>query len=313
MSSSRSNAGDSGHGVGGRSDGQHHGEQRGEQHGEHRSHVLHHALLGLDEPCRHDYGTRRTCRQDPLDDPLGKVGPDRLEDQRGEPDQHATAERDEHVVDDPLAGEADEVHAPLVRSDRAAHVRVGDREPQHDGQMERDEDLGGRARTVRVEVDHERKKRERRGRQHPSPDVELPSLGEVTSEERQHKQADVAEQPSRFLFRKLSSEACQLNRDARSQGEHERLEPLAGWAPWLVFTPQDKLLPQSATVLACKLSGQGVEVSHPLHPNEERLIGCEAGRVQLGDLIAKMTLQLINVAAVDGLGLLDVRPPLGDL
>jgi hypothetical protein len=43
-------------------------------------------------------------------------------------------------------------------------------------------------------------------------------------------------------------------------------------------------------VLACELPGQGIEVPHPLHGNEERLIGCEAGSVQLGDLVAKMTL-----------------------
>ena len=96
------------------------------------------------------------------------VDPDRLEDQRGEPEQHAATERDEHVVDEPLAGEAHEVHAPLVRSERAAHVRVGDREPQHDGQMGRDEQLGGRVRVVRIEVDHERSERERRGHQQPS-------------------------------------------------------------------------------------------------------------------------------------------------
>jgi hypothetical protein len=58
--------------------------------------------------------TSHARRQHPLDDPLGEVGPDRLEDQRGESEQDAAAERDERVVDDPLAGEADEVHAPLV-------------------------------------------------------------------------------------------------------------------------------------------------------------------------------------------------------
>ena len=66
-------------------------------------------------------------------------------------------------------------------------------------------------------------------------------------------------------------------------------------------------------MLACELPGQGVEVPHPLHGNEERLVGCEAGRVQLGDLVAKMSLELVDVAAVDGRGLRDVGPPLGDL
>jgi hypothetical protein len=66
-------------------------------------------------------------------------------------------------------------------------------------------------------------------------------------------------------------------------------------------------------VLACKLSGQGVEVPHPFHGNQERLIDGEAGRVQLGDLVAKMILQLIDVVAVDARGVCEVGPPLGDL
>ena len=82
---------------------------------------------------------------------------------------------------------------------------------------------------------------------------------------------------------------------------------------WLVVTRQDELLPESAAVLACELPGQRVEVPHPLHRNEERLIGGQTGRVQLGDLVAKMSLEFFNVAAVDRRGLGDVGPPLGDL
>ena len=152
------------------------------------------------------------------------VDPDRLEDQRREPEQHATAERNEHVVDDPLAGEADEVHPPLVRAERAAHVREGDREPEHDGQMGRDEDLGGRVRVVRVEVGHERDEHERRGRQHPSPGVEPAPAGEVPGEDRQHEQRDVSKQPGRLLVGEVRGEACDLDRGGRAQGE-ERAPP----------------------------------------------------------------------------------------
>jgi hypothetical protein len=66
-------------------------------------------------------------------------------------------------------------------------------------------------------------------------------------------------------------------------------------------------------VLECELSGQGVEVPHPLHGDQERLIGREAGRVQIGDLVAKMILQLIDVVAVDARGGCDVGPPFCDL
>jgi hypothetical protein len=58
----------------------------------------------------------------------------------------------------------------------------------------------------------------------------------------------------------------------------------------LGVTSEHKLLPQSAAVLTCELPGQGVEVSHPLHRDEERFVGREAGLAQLGDLVAQMNL-----------------------
>ncbi len=179
--------------------------------------------------------------------------------------------------------------------------------------MERDEDLGGRVRTVRVEVDHERGEHERRRRQHPLSGCELPPAGEVPGEERQHEQAEVPREPGRLLVGEAGSEACDLDRDGRGHGEDERLEPAAGRACRLVVTAQDELLPQSAAVLACELPGQGVDVAHPFHGDQERLVVREAGRVQLGDLVAKMILQLVDVVAVDARGVCDVGPPLCDL
>ena len=61
------------------------------------------------------------------------------------------------------------------------------------------------------------------------------------------------------------------------------------------------------------LPGEAVDVSEPLHRDQEPLVGREAGRVQLGDLMAKMILELVDVAAVDARSVRDVRPPLRDL
>ena len=66
-------------------------------------------------------------------------------------------------------------------------------------------------------------------------------------------------------------------------------------------------------MLACELSGQGVDVAESFHGDQEPLIGCEAGRGQLGDLVTKMILQLIDVVAVDARGACDVGAPLCDL
>ena len=66
-------------------------------------------------------------------------------------------------------------------------------------------------------------------------------------------------------------------------------------------------------MLARELAGEAVDVSQPLHRDQEPLVGREAGRVQLGDLVAEMILQLVDVAAVDARGARDVGPPLCDL
>ena len=66
-------------------------------------------------------------------------------------------------------------------------------------------------------------------------------------------------------------------------------------------------------MLACELPRQAVDVSQPFHGDQEPLLGCEARGVQLGDLVTKMILELVDVAAVDAWCLCDVRPPLCDL
>ena len=137
--------------------------------------------------------------------------------------------------------------------------------------------------------------------------------GEVAREERQHEQTGVPRQPVRLLVGEASSEACDLDRDGRGHSEDKRREPAAGRTRRLVVPAQDELLPQSAAVLARELPGQAVEIAHPFHGDEERLVGCEADGVQLGDLVAKMILQLVDIVAVDARGVRDVRPPLRDL
>jgi hypothetical protein len=131
--------------------------------------------------------------------------------------------------------------------------------------MERDEDLGVRVRIPRVEVDYERSEHERRRRQHQLPGVEVPSAGEVPGKERQHEQAGVPRQPCWFFVREAGSEACNLDRERRSRGEDERLEPADRRMRVLVVTAQDELFPQPAAVLARELPGEVVDIPHPLH------------------------------------------------
>ena len=104
-----------------------------------------------------------------------------------------------------------------------------------------------------------------------------------------------------------------MDDDGRSHGEGEGLEPAGGQSRRLLVASQEELLPEPATVLSRELPGQAVDVPQPLHGDQETLIGREAGRAQLGDLVAKMILQLIDVAAVDPRGARDIGPPLCDL
>ena len=90
------------------------------------------------------------------------------------------------------------------------------------GRLEGDEDLGVGVRIPRVDVDHERRERERRRGQHPSAEVDLPSVSEVGGEERQHEQAEVPREPARFLVGEAGSEARDLDRDGGGCGEGER-------------------------------------------------------------------------------------------
>ena len=87
-------------------------EERREQPGEHRGDVLDHALLGLDEPPGHDDRGHGAAGKEPLRDEHLRVDPDGLEGAERERGQHTAAEGDEDEVDEPFAGEADEVHAP---------------------------------------------------------------------------------------------------------------------------------------------------------------------------------------------------------
>ena len=144
-------------------------------------------------------------------------------------------------------------------------------------------------------------------------EVELSSAGEVSREERQHEDTDVPQQPRRLVVGEAGGAARDLDRNRRSHGEGERLEP-AGWLSRRLFVPShEELLPEPAAVLARELAGQAIDIPQPLHGDQEPLIGREAGRAQLGDLVAKMILQLIDVATVDARSTGDIGPPLCDL
>lgn len=66
-------------------------------------------------------------------------------------------------------------------------------------------------------------------------------------------------------------------------------------------------------MLAGELPRQGAQVAHALDGNEEGLVGRESRFVQLGDLVAEVPFELIDVGTFYGRRRRYVSPPLRDL
>ncbi len=67
--------------------------------------------------------------------------------------EDAPAERDEHIVDDQLAREPHEIHAPLGGEPAASDVREADGQPEGDWQVQSRQQLSVAARAEGVDVD----------------------------------------------------------------------------------------------------------------------------------------------------------------
>ena len=66
-------------------------------------------------------------------------------------------------------------------------------------------------------------------------------------------------------------------------------------------------------MLAREFAGQVVEPAHALDGDEERLVGGETGCLEPVDLAAQMILELVDVAAGDGVATADIGAPRRDL
>ena len=99
-------------------------------------------------------------KQPRLDERLG-VDPDGVEHHHHERREDPAAEGDQHVVDEELAREADEVHAARDLAPAAAGVRDTHDEPERDRQVQRGERLGGAVRLERIDVGEDGRRDER--------------------------------------------------------------------------------------------------------------------------------------------------------
>ena len=106
--------------------------------------------------------------------------------------EHAAAERDQHVVDEELAGEADEVHAARDLAPAAARVRDPHDQPERDRQVQRRQRLGGALRLERIDVGEDGGGHERHRQPTERAGVEPSFPGEVAGQQGQDEEAEVA-------------------------------------------------------------------------------------------------------------------------
>ena len=171
----------------------------------------------------------RTARDHPtLGQPLG-VDVDRGEHHQRETDEHAAANRDEHVVNEQLAREAHEVHPPGARPPAPSNVRDPDDQPQRNRQVQDHQQSGIAAAGEWVRVGHDGCHGERHGQPCGSRQVERPLPGEVAREQRQHEEGRVAGVEHIGLVvddERLTEQPGQLDGDARCHCEAQDHEPL---------------------------------------------------------------------------------------
>ena len=280
-------------------------------------HVLDHALLGLDQPGGDEDGAGRSARQQPrLDERLG-VDPDALEEHHHERREDAAAERDQHVVDEELPGEADEVHAALDLAPAAAGVRDPHDQPERDRQVQRRQRLGGALRLERIDVGEDGGRDERRRQPTDRAGIQPSFPREVAGQQGQDEETQVAGVELGVLVQLHAEERRHLDGHGRRHRERERDDGVRPRPPRcgspLAGGRHDQLLPEAIRVLARELPREGVELAHALHRHQERLVGGEPRVGQHRDLLAQMVLQLRDVDGVDRLPAAEVAPPLVDL
>ena len=246
------------------------------------------------------------------------VDPDGLEGAEHERDQHAAAEGDEDEVDEPFAGEADEVHAPARRAPVVGHIGQTDHEPQRDRQV----DAGQRPATAslgeRVDVGRHGAEREQR---HQDPDQRAPGLpapGQEGRQPGQREQAEVRRVERAVLVEAQPEQLRHLDRTPprpprRRPSTHRSRRDRGSAAGLSVVAGQHQLLPQPFRVLPGELAGQVVEAAHALDRDQERLVGAQADGDELVDGTAQMVFELVGVGRLQSPAALHVLTPLREL
>ena len=231
-------------------------------------------------------GADGAARHDPVLEVRLHLDADRLEDADRHGHEHAPAQRDQDVVDEQLAGEADEVHPPVAPPPLSADVGDAHGQPQRDGQVEHREDEGVSRLAFRREGEGERvhrdsRRREDRGQRQPAPQRERPVPREVRGDEGKREEADVAgvERPAGSASNAIPNRAGILiataAATARPRATHIfRDQPVASDSGAAVpfVAGQDELLPETVRMLPGEFPCQGVDGPDSLDGHQEGFV-----------------------------------------
>ncbi len=142
---------------------------------------------------------------------------------------------------------------------------------------------------------------------------------EVDRQQRQDEQAGVPEVERRqFVIRaeRKTEQRRHLDGQRRGHGKAQDDEHLgvSGVRRFIGSAgADDQLLPQPLGVRACELARQRIEAAHALDRDQEGFFSCQAGLGQRRQLVAQMSLELLDVGTVKGLPAAQILPPLRDL
>src|SRR5690606_4821870 len=134
-----------------------------------------------------------SARQQPRLEEGFHIDPDGLKDEDHESREDTAAEGDQHIVDEEFARETDEVHATTNLAPAAARVSDTYHQPERDRQVQRREGLSVATWSERIDIGDYSRCNERRGQPADCAGVESPFPDEISGQEGQHEEAQIAE------------------------------------------------------------------------------------------------------------------------
>src|SRR6185369_7963770 len=161
------------------------------------------------------------------------------------------------------------------------------------------------ARPERVDVGENGCGRERKGQPKAGHQIRFALPQKIDSKQRENEQTSV---PSvkrlGATAQAKTKESGHLNGECRGDGEaqgDERFRVSGFRGRRFMLRSEDQLLPQPFGVGACEFAGERIEAAHALDRYQESFIAFETSFSKRRQLVAKMSLEFLDIRTVNGL------------